>query len=221
MYAILFDLEGTLIQSPTKNPDIISAYRSKLFNLFIKLGIPRAIVNISMPTSVAYNNALEFVGNNFSVMDVNAFHQEIDMFMTENEVGWAYQSKPFSDTHLVLNELKQSKLRIGLVTNTCKRAAEIMLYEGKLQNFFDAIVTRSDVTKLKPDPESTMLALNKLDSKRFFFIGDSESDALAAKAAGGTSVIIKSDLLKRTFNANYFVCSLSEISPFILHAIKP
>ena len=220
MHAILFDLEGTLVESPIKNPGIISAYRSELFPHFAKLGIPPSVVNTSEPTSVIYNNALEFAENNFSTAEREGFQRKIDLFMSENEVIWANQSKPFSDAHMVLNQLKRLEVRIGLVTNTCRKAAEIMLYQGNLQNFFDTIVTRSDVRKLKPDPESTLLALSKLSLKEFFFIGDSELDALAAKAVGGTSIILKSNPLKRNFNANHFVSSLSEILPFIVHAIE-
>jgi HAD superfamily hydrolase (TIGR01549 family) len=220
MIAVLFDLEGTLVKSPTKEPGIIPAYRSKLFPKFIELGIPSDIVNTEASTAIVYNNALEFAEKNFSLNKVENFRFSVSVLMSEFEVIWAYQSKPFSEAYTVLDQLDKIGIKIGLVTNTCKKATEIMLCNGKLENFFDTIVTRSDVRKIKPDPESTLLALDRLGEKEFFFIGDSELDALAAKTLGGTSIIIKNNPIKRTFFANYFVNSLSEVTPIILATKK-
>ncbi len=216
MFATLLDLEGTLIESPTKDPMVISAYRSKLFPKFIKSGIPSYIINTSIPTAIVYNNALDYAINNFSTQKLQQFKSNIDTFMITKEVIWANQSKPFSYALNLLEQLKNSRIKIGLVTNTCKKATDIMLERGGLKKYLDIVITRTDVKRIKPDPESISLALNNLSIKDFFFVGDSELDALATKALGGISIIIKSNPLKRTFSANYFVNSLTEVFPIIL-----
>jgi HAD superfamily hydrolase (TIGR01549 family) len=215
MFAVLFDLEGTLVESPTKDSVIISEYRSQLFPKFKQLGIPQDILDASAPTAIVYNNSLEFAIRNFSTDKLEIFQRSINAFMIEKEVVWADQSKPCSDAVTLLEKLKALGVTIGLVTNTCKQATEIMLNNGSLINFFDTIITRTDVKKIKSDPESTSLALSRMSSKEFYFVGDSEIDAIAATALGGISIIIKSNHLKRTFYSNYFISSLSEVYPLI------
>jgi HAD superfamily hydrolase (TIGR01549 family) len=216
MYAVLFDLEGTLVESPTKNHEVLSAFRQRLNTRFAELCIPSNIMNFSKSTALMYNNALDYIEMNFSSREREVFQRKIDEFMTEHEVAWAFQSKPFAHAYSVLSQLKQLGYRIALVSNTSKKAAEIMLSEGRLDKFFNVIVTRSDVKKLKPDPEGILLALGKIGLEKFFFVGDSELDALASSAVGGTSIIIKNDVLKRNFHANFFVESLSEVPACIL-----
>ena len=65
-----------------------------------------------------------------------------------------------------------------------------------LKEYFDVVVTREDVTKLKPDPEGVLLATRKLGAKRFLVVGDLVLDVLAAKGANGVAIMVTRDLEK-------------------------
>jgi phosphoglycolate phosphatase-like HAD superfamily hydrolase len=72
------------------------------------------------------------------------------------------------------------------------------------------------VKKLKPDPEGIRFALRSLKEERFFFIGDSRYDLIAAKEAGGCSIIVKRDPAKvLKFYPDYVVASLRKIPQLI------
>lgn len=87
-----------------------------------------------------------------------------------------------------------------------------------LRRFFDVIVTREMVRKLKPDPEGLLQAASSLGATTFAMIGDSIHDVSAAKNANGISIMIKSNT-KETLDPqpDYLVQSLSEV-PAIIQA---
>ena len=148
MLGALLDLEGTLVESPTKNSAIMLAYRSKLFPTFEELGIPSYIIDVTAQTAVVYNNAMDYATRNFSFQEQRKYHIGINEFMVEHEVGWAQESKPYPEAQILLEQLKNFGLRLGLVTNTSEKAAEIMLCAGGLKGYFDTIVTITNIKKI-------------------------------------------------------------------------
>jgi len=125
-------------------------------------------------------------------------------------------SKLFPDTLSTLRQLKALGCRIGLVTNTSKKAVDRYFSMHGLGNYFDVVVTREDVAKLKPDPEEVLFALKTLGEKRFFLVGDLEHDAIAAEKAGGLSIIVNKDSSKEPqFHADFVVKSLSEVPAIV------
>ena len=91
--------------------------------------------------------------------------------MKSYELSWADRSKIFSDTLQTLRSLKEKGCKMGLITNTSLDAANRMLSKYEIKTFFEIIVTREDVKKLKPNPEGILLALKRLDERKFYFIG--------------------------------------------------
>ena len=94
----------------------------------------------------------------------------------------------------VVKSLKQLGLPVGVATN---RNREFMLHEldaledGDWETLFDVIACGDDVQWPKPNPEVLVNALEKLDQRPtpdIWYVGDSMSDAAAAKKAGITSV---------------------------------
>lgn len=98
-----------------------------------------------------------------------------------------------------------------------------MLSSHGIADFFEVIVTREDVKKLKPDPEGILLALKRLEARDFFFVGDLVYDSEAAEKAGGKSIIVnRNPSMKLGFPADYIVNSLTEIPRIIQQSIvKP
>lgn len=65
----------------------------------------------------------------------------------------------------ILENLKQKNIKIGLATGAGRDEAMSKLERLDLVKYFDAIVTKSDVTNTKPDPETYISCMNILRIK--------------------------------------------------------
>jgi len=222
MSVVLFDLEGTLVKSLEINDRTVLDFRAKTKKKLIELGIPETELELTRTSTLMRNKAVDYVERKFSQTEAWKFHLEMDKFQIGFEFFWAGHTEIFQDTILALEKLKNIGCRICLVTNTSREAAKRILTSYDLQPFFEVIVTREDVKRLKPDPQGIQLVLEKLKVKEFFFVGDLIYDSQAATRAGGISIIVnRTGQKKLDFHADYVVKSLVEIPEIILaRAIK-
>ncbi len=84
-----------------------------------------------------------------------------------------------------LAELKRSSL-LGVVTNSGRRAAVSVLQRNGLLDFFDLLLTRDEVSAMKPRPDGILQAIAVLgiSKKDSLYVGDSIYDVMAARGAG-------------------------------------
>jgi len=158
------------------------------------------------------NKAREYVESHFSKKEARRFHDEMNMFVKRYELCWADHSQIFPDTFQALDKLRNLGCKMGIVTNTSKEAANRMLLTHGISDFFDVVVTREDVKRLKPDPEGILVALKKLAAQDFFFVGDLVHDSQAAKKAYGVAITVnRNPSNKSKFASDYAVRSLLEI----------
>jgi len=119
----------------------------------------------------------------------------------------------------ILKTLKERGIRLAIVTNTSRQAAETIFAKHGLSEYFDIVVTRNDVAQLKPDPQGILLALKRLGDRAEFFVGDTRIDSEAARNAGIKSIIVRRGwphaLLPPDPRADYSVESLAEIKKII------
>lgn len=219
--AVLFDLEDTLVKTPWVNRSHVLEFRKNARNKLIELGIPQNALEGIERATLMRNKAEEYMQNHFTPAQKTRFATEMERFLKRYELDSARNSKLFPDTISTLEELKKLGLKMALVTNTSKEAADIVFRLHGIGSYFEAVFTRESVKKLKPDPDGILLAVKKLGADRFFMVGDLVHDALAAKAAGGTSIIVRRETEWETnFQADHFVQSLSEIPAIIRSRLK-
>jgi phosphoglycolate phosphatase-like HAD superfamily hydrolase len=120
----------------------------------------------------------------------------MEKFLSQYELNSAEKSKLFPETILTLETLRKLGIKIGLVTNTSAKAMDTIFQIHGLRDYFDVVVTRESVRKLKPDPEGILLAIRELGARNFFMVGDLILDVLAAKNAKGTAIIVKREMEK-------------------------
>ncbi|HYW08060.1 MAG TPA: HAD-IA family hydrolase [Longimicrobium sp.] len=94
--------------------------------------------------------------------------------------------KPFPGAEATVAELARRGVRLAIVTSRLRRATLRGLDICGLASHFDVVVTPDDVAKPKPDPESVILALQRLGvaAEEALFVGDSPYDMAAGRAAG-------------------------------------
>lgn len=218
MIALLFDLEGTLIQSPWENPQHVSEFRTHTRKKLIELGIPSPTLQGIERSTLMRNKASEYIERHLSKAEAQRFHKEMNNFLRRYEVDAATNSILFTDTVPTLVELKKRRVKMGLVTNTSIEAVQITFRLHNLDGYFDAIITREHVKRLKPEPEGILLALRQLGAHDFLMVGDLKIDVLAAKKADGHSVLVnRSRQWANNADPDYVVRSLRSIPPILFN----
>ena len=108
------------------------------------------------------------------------------------------------------------KLRPAFKTAIATNRTDTMdrvLIEHDLTEFFDLVVTASDVKRPKPDSEPLVKILEHfgLKPRQMIYIGDSELDESAAKSAGVVMVAYKN----RSLSADFHIESLKELEDIL------
>lgn len=82
-----------------------------------------------------------------------------------------------------------------------------------LTEYFDVVVSSLDVRRPKPDPESILLILDRLGvpGDEALFVGDSENDLLAGRAAGVHMAAFRNPALR----ADYHIDDLRQIKTIV------
>jgi len=219
--AVLFDLEDTLVQTRWAEHQYIIEFRRKTKEKLIELGIPPSVLKGIERATIMRNKSIEYIEKNLAKADAEKIYQQMEKFFIRYELDSAKKSKLFPDTIPTLKKLRTLGIKMGLVTNTSMKSVDTAFRLHGLKNYFDVVVTREKVKKLKPDPEGIMFAAENLGAKSFFMVGDLIHDVSAAKNANGTSILVKRNQEEKTdYEADYVVQSLSKIPTIIQTTMK-
>lgn len=110
----------------------------------------------------------------------------------------------------VLSQIRKSGIRIGILSN---REREFLEHElefveaGTWFRLFDAVVAGDDTPRLKPAPDPVYHALEDMKASSgldVWYVGDSTTDVIAAKAAGITSIFFNGAGWRRSWIQNIF-----------------
>jgi HAD superfamily hydrolase (TIGR01549 family) len=161
--------------------------RKKLLNLGIP---PKILIGIERAT-IMRNKASEYVEQKLSRAETENFKLEMEKFVGQYEEDSARKSRLFPDTIPTLKKLRRLGITMGLITNTSAKATSIIFRMHGLRRYFDVVITRENVRRLKPDPEGILLALKQLGANNFFMVGDLVLDILAARGANGLTILLR------------------------------
>ncbi len=173
MKAVLFDLDGTLIDSID---NIVACWQHTMRTL--------------LGREITRDEVLPMVGRTlFDSFEAVAPGRSEGMFA----IYRAYQVVTHDDmvtlvpgTKEVLEQLKATGLLLGVVTSKGIPAATTGLNLFDLSPFFDVLVTFEDTILHKPHPDPVLVACERLGlaSAQAIYIGDAVVDILCGKAAG-------------------------------------
>lgn len=185
--AILFDLQGTLIE----NGVFPSPIKQVKFSLRIEDAFDEYILKFEdIFMTKKYDSLTEAfveVSNQFKLNTPEFIIQRLVGLWNKNKL----LSKPFPDTIETLENLK-GKYKLILVANIDCFSKDI-IEKFKLNDYFDEISLSCDTGMLKTDPEFFLTPLKKLniDPSEALMVGDSmESDIAGAKSAGIKAILI-------------------------------
>ena len=127
------------------------------------------------------------IGDEPAHSDVKKYAYDL---MERLEIEGAAETRPFPDTLPTLAKLQDDGLRMGIVTNSARKAVEVLLRRFPMRGYFEVITTRDDVTVIKPDPGMVKHAIDAMgvSADECFLVGDAPGDILAAKSLDMVSV---------------------------------
>ena len=174
--AVLFDFDGTLVEIDI---DFVEM-RRRVNSLGMEYGVsPDPDLYVLESLDDVSNKLLEQDGNRAS-----QFRRRAKKLIIDIELEAAAGARVMPGVHEVLGKLKDRGNKVGIVTRNCRPAVMRSL---EIAGFvYDALLTRDDVEKVKPDPQHLLDALNIMDGKpeTALMVGDHPMDILAGKRAG-------------------------------------
>jgi HAD superfamily hydrolase (TIGR01549 family) len=182
--AILFDLDGTLIEFKFK----VKESREAMIELLKKEGFDPLKWSEGSRTQEIIDNAREqwkaspYLRNakDFQVIQDSIFRL-LDVFEFEG----LSKSRPHAGSVSILRKIKHSEILTGIVTNSGRAPVDSVLTEFGFSPYLSTVVTRNEMEKLKPHPHGLIRAMKNLgvSPSESLYVGDSVIDIEAARLA--------------------------------------
>jgi HAD superfamily hydrolase (TIGR01549 family) len=176
--AVVFDLDGTLVDSMTIVPAV---YVDTIRALGGPAVTPESVVATwhigTTPVVLA-----RFLGRTVTDADLACYRRH---FATA-----AAFVRPFAGIPDLLEELREAGCRLGVYTSATRSTTALVLGGTGLDRLFPVVVAGDDVHDAKPAPEGLRLACRRLgvDAAEAVYVGDAVVDLECAAAAGARAV---------------------------------
>jgi phosphoglycolate phosphatase len=180
--AILFDLDGTLLDSA---PDLAAAANAMLAELGLPARDP-AVVATYIGKGIPKLVERTLTGSLDAAADPVLFARALPMYERYYAEESGRRSVPFPGVIEGLRALHDAGLPLACITNKAERFTLDLLQRTGLDGFLPVVVCGDTVVRKKPDPEPVLTACARLGVRPAdaLMIGDSANDCQAARAAG-------------------------------------
>ncbi|GAA6140577.1 HAD-IA family hydrolase [Hydrogenophaga sp. 5NK40-0174] len=181
--AVLFDLDGTLIDSA---PDLAAAAE----RMRLRRGLPPMSLERYRPWAGAGARGMLRVGFELSPED-EGFLALREEFFEEYQQGLLDQTSPFDGVPDLIAQLVSAGIPWGVVTNKAERFTHPLLAGLPLFATAGAVVCGDTTPHPKPHPEPLYEAARRVGAspERCVYVGDDERDVVAGNAAGMTTLV--------------------------------
>ena len=207
--AVLFDLDGTLVDSMWMWRDIDIEYLAR-FGIEMPVNLQEEIAGISVTQTAVYfqktfgiTDSIEKIISDWDAMARRKYREEVPL-------------KP--GTMAFLNYLKEKNIQCAIATSNSRTLTEEVLQSHKIRSFFKEIITGEDIHKGKPDPDVYLECAKRLHvlPENCLVFEDIPYGILAGKRAGMKVCAIEEDYAKEDVDqvralADYYICSYEDI----------
>ena len=211
--AIIFDLDGTLVAMKLKSREA----KEKFIQKIKEAGFDVKLLNPSMPSE----SMIQLLVTKYGISR-DLLMRVLDECFQPYELEAAAEAELRPGAKEVIPKLKEIGYRLGVASNNGRMGVRLALEKLGILDYFDVIVARGDVDKMKPDgsPISECVRRLGVKPKETVYVGDAVIDIMAAKKAGVYAIGILGGFDSReTLEKNkpdYIIENLSEL----LHVLK-
>lgn len=209
-HAVLFDLDGTLVDSL---PDLHDA-TNELLARHRRPAIDReqARLAVGHGAKALIARIWQETGEPATEAELAAMHQE---FLAIYRPIATRRTRPYPGVHEVLEALAGAGYPLGVVTNKPEDPTHDILRHLDLARWFGAVVGGDTTPEKKPHPAPVVEAMRRLSVDRATLVGDSRADVGAARAAGIGVIGVSWGYDRGRLDADHVIDHLSEL-PHIL-----
>ncbi|WP_171494721.1 HAD family hydrolase [Acinetobacter bereziniae] len=222
MQAVLFDLDGTLIDTAA---DFIRIIQDMCRNE------GRAVVDADLIRTQVSEGARAMVKLVYPELEVDdpVFLAHRQHFLDLYGADIAVDTDLFAGMYPLLAELESNEIPWGIVTNKPRWLSESLLQALNLTERCAVLVCPEDVKQTKPDPEPMYLAAKQIDiaPEQCIYVGDHPRDIDAGRNAQMYTILVaygylplqyKDDL--STWQADCIVDNVDELHQVIKKLVK-
>ncbi|MBN1331184.1 MAG: HAD-IA family hydrolase [Candidatus Heimdallarchaeota archaeon] len=209
-FAIIFDFDNTLVKSNINFPAMKISMARMVREYGIDLGNDEEI-----PGRYTAGNIIDEVGKYDADNNTNLV-LELWKVVENFERSGMEDISVDEEVFLMLKWLYENDFSLSILTNNSRAPTLEVLEKFQLKKFFDLIVAREDISKMKPDKEGLELIIQKLflNPDNVVFVGDSWVDGKAAKNANIRFILFnKNPLDSNRYNIDIWkhITSMSEL----------
>ncbi|WP_207063737.1 HAD-IA family hydrolase [Motiliproteus sp. SC1-56] len=212
--AILFDLDGTLLDTAPDFARILNEMRAEEGLSPLPYPQIREVVSDGAAAMIQAGFALSPEDAGFEPLR----HRLLQKYAT----GLAEQTRPFTGIEPLLQWLDDIGLPWGVVTNKPERYSAPLMRALGLDTRCAVLICPEHTQKRKPDPEPLLLACRTIDClpQASIYIGDHRRDIEAGRRAGMTTVAAAFGYLRpgdsaQQWGSDYCATSAETLQPWL------
>ena len=213
LQAVLFDMDGTLLDSA---PDFIAICQA----MRTERGLPP--LDKKLIRDVVSGGARAMVAITFEMDPEDPQLEPLRLeFLERYQSHCAVLTRPFDGIDQLLADIEQAKLIWGVVTNKPVRYAEPIMEQLGLAGRSAVLICPDHVKNSKPDPEMLLLACSKLnlDPASVLFVGDDLRDIESGHAAGTRTAAVSYGYIHPSDNPAHWGADVVVDHPLELRAV--
>lgn len=211
---VLFDFDGTIANS---NPLIIKSFNEVFNNNFPEMEITREM-EVSYVGPTLHHTFKKY-------LEIDEVDQYVDEYRKHNFILQREALTEIENATNLLKYLKDNNVVVGVVSSKWKDSLILGLDVLNLTEYIDVVIGGDEVVKSKPNPEGILKAkeMSIPNAKHCYYVGDTVTDILAAKAANCISIgllgvdEIRQDIIDS--KPDYIVENLNEVIEIIKEVI--
>ena len=187
--AVLFDLDGTLVHTLPGLTQLVNAVRRD----FDKPALPEERVWLYIGKGMVNLIHRSLTDSMNGRLDDHIFSLAVSSLQKHVEKGDYDKGTLFPGTKEALELLKKAGLKLAIVTNKPYDMSMETLDSCGIADLFDVVVGGDSAPRPKPAKDPVEMAINLLNVSKneALMIGDSGNDSGAAKAAEGSSILVR------------------------------
>jgi phosphoglycolate phosphatase len=175
MRAVVFDLDGTLIDSA---PDLRAALNRQLARHALPPLSPAEV------QAMIGDGAKALVERAYAAYQRPAGPAELTDFLADYEANATVATRVYPGIEAALTAIQTAGHQLAVCTNKPAEATHIVLTALGLEGFFPVVIGGDSTPYRKPDPRHLAAALTALGTDEAVMVGDHENDMAAARGLG-------------------------------------